>query len=100
MRKMRQLVLLFSLLVTTVNAADQERRITYREEPAYPELAAKMNLHGVVKMKIWIAPEGNVRRLEYIGGHPVLAEAVLKSVKSWKYVPANSETTALLEFKF
>jgi protein TonB len=59
----------------------------HREDPAYPQMARKLNLHGVVKLKIWISPDGAVRRVEYIGGHPVLAEAALKAVKTWKYQP-------------
>ena len=34
-----------------------------------------MNLHGTVKLKIWISNDGSVRRLEYVGGHPLLAQA-------------------------
>jgi TonB family protein len=56
--------------------------------------------HGSVKLKIWIAPDGTVRRLEYIGGHPLLAESALKAVKTWKYQPATTESTSQVEIKF
>jgi TonB family protein len=89
------------LLLTASYAADQaERKIVYREEAAYPEIAAQNNLHGTVKLKIWISPDGTVRRLEYIGGHPLLAESALKAVKKWKYQPGTSETTSQVEIKF
>ena len=74
-----QRILLFVLLVRGGNAVAEERKLFHREEPVYPSIAEKMNLHGVVRMKIWISPDGTVRRLEYIGGHPVLAESALKA---------------------
>ncbi|HYG99014.1 MAG TPA: energy transducer TonB [Terriglobales bacterium] len=60
-------VLLVALAVLAQNAG---RKIISREEPAYPELARKMELHGTVKFKLWVNPDGTVRRVEYIGGHP------------------------------
>jgi hypothetical protein len=64
-------------LVSSASASDLERKVVLREEPEYPPIATKMNLHGTVKLKIWINPDGAVRRLEYIGGHPLLAESAL-----------------------
>ena len=100
MTKWKHLVLCITLLITTAVAADQERKVVRREEPEYPPLAARMNLHGVVKLKIWITPDGSVRHLEYIGGHPVLAEAALKAVRMWKYQAAAAESTATVALKF
>ena len=89
------------LLAGSLCAADQpERALALQEAPEYPPMAVKMNLHGMVKLKIWIAPDGTVRRLEYIGGHPLLAEAALKAVKAWKYQPAPKETAQVVEVKF
>jgi TonB family protein len=70
-----------------------------REEPEYPAIADKMALHGTVKLKIWISPDGSVRRLEYVGGHPLLAESALKAVKAWKYETNSKETTAMVEVR-
>jgi TonB family protein len=100
MTKMRYMLLCASLLVSSASAADQERKVVYREDPEYPTIAAKMNLHGSVKLKIWISPAGTVRRLEYIGGHPLLAESALKAVKDWKYQPVAQESTTVVELKF
>ena len=80
--------------------AQSERKITHHEDPDYPELAKKMNLHGTVKLKIWISLDGTVRRLEYVGGHPVLAESALKAVKGWRYEAATKESNATVGLKF
>lgn len=89
------------LLMAGSYAADQvERKVVHREDAEYPAIAAKNNLHGTVKLKIWISADGTVRRLEYVGGHPLLAEAALKAVKNWKYQTAASESTSQVEIKF
>ena len=93
-------ILLVIVLVASTIGANQERRIVHREDPEYPQMARKLNLHGVVKLKIWISPDGAVRRVEYIGGHPVLAEAALKAVKTWKYQPATQETNVVVDIQF
>jgi TonB family protein len=100
MRTVRQILLCVILLGGNARAGEQERKLVLRTEPEYPTLAAKLNLHGAVKLKIWINPDGTVRRLEYIGGNPVLAESALKAVKEWKYEPAAKESTTIVELKF
>jgi TonB family protein len=100
MTKLKYTLLCAALLAGSAFAANQERNVVHREEPEYPALAGKMNIHGSVKLKIWISPEGTVRRLEYVGGHPVLAESALKAVKLWKYQPAAQESTTVVELKF
>ena len=80
MAKLNHILLCLILLVGAGTAADQvERKIARREEPQYPEIARKLNLHGMVRLKIWINSDGTVRRLEYVGGHPLLAESALKA---------------------
>lgn len=89
------------LLAGTLEGGDAiERKTIFHEQPDYPAIAARMDLHGTVKLKIWITSDGNVRRVEYIGGHPLLAQAAVKAVKNWKYEPANKETTAQVEIRF
>jgi TonB family protein len=100
MTKLKYILLWVPLLMCSASAADQERKLIHREEPEYPKIAAKMSLHGTVKLKIWINPDGTVRRLEYVGGHPVLAEAALKAIKMWRYQAAPQESTEVVELKF
>ncbi len=101
MAKLNHILLCLILLVGAGTAADQvERKVARREEPQYPEIARKLNLHGMVRLKIWINSDGTVRRLEYVGGHPLLAESALKAVKGWKYEAGPKESTAAVELKF
>jgi TonB family protein len=100
MTKLKHILLCVILLVSSASTSDLERKVVRREEPEYPPIATKMNLHGTVKLKIWISPDGTVRRLEYIGGHPLLAESALKAVKIWKYQAATQESTTIVELRF
>jgi TonB family protein len=99
--RLKHILLCLALLACTMYASERpQRTITHTEDPEYPALAKKMDLHGTVKLKIWITPDGTVRRLEYVGGHPVLAESALKAVKNWKYARANEESNTVVEVKF
>jgi TonB family protein len=89
-----------ALLVGWVIAAERPRATVHTENPQYPAVAKKMNIHGTVKLKIWITAEGAVRRVEYLGGHPLLAESALEAVKNWKYAPASQASETIVEIKF
>jgi TonB family protein len=86
--------------VSPSSVAAESRKIIRRSEPDYPELAAKMSLHGIVKIKALIARDGTVTALVCIGGHPVLAAAALEAVRTWRYEAAPHESTQIIEVKF
>lgn len=100
MKNLRQLALCLLLCLQASQGADQDRKLLTRNEPEYPTIAQKMNLHGAVKIKLWIGSDGKVNRVEYIGGHPLLAESALKAVKSWRYDASPKESTTTVELKF
>jgi len=100
MRHVGCITLLFALLMVSAGAQDDKRKIVSKQDPQYPEIAKQMNLHGTVKIKLWITSQGIVRRSEYIGGHPLLAQAAIESLKDWKYQPMARETTAIVEVRF
>jgi TonB family protein len=76
------------------------RRARSRVQPIYPELARKMNISGTVKVEVVVAPNGTVRDARIVGGHPVLASAALDAAKKWRFEPAPSESTGIIDFKF
>ena len=76
------------------------RRAKSKVQPAYPELARKMNITGTVKIEVVVAPNGSVKDARVVGGHPVLANAALDAAKKWRFEPAPAESTGVIEFKF
>ena len=76
------------------------RRAKVKVQPVYPELAHKMNITGTVKIEVVVAPSGTVKDARVVGGHPVLATAALDAAKKWRFEPASTESTGIIEFKF
>ena len=75
------------------------RRVLRKVEPHYPELARKMNLHGTVKVVAVVASDGNVRKVEPLGGSPLLVDAAQTAIAQWKFSPgAESRETVELHF--
>ena len=77
-----------------------KRKVKSKVAPAVPELARRMGITGKVKVEVVIAPDGHVKSSRALGGHPVLVQTCLESVKDWKFEPAPEETTQVVEFDF
>jgi TonB family protein len=92
--------LLLHVAVIVKPANQKERKVTERHEPQYPALAANMSLHGTVKLNVRIVPDGSVRSVEIVGGHPVLAQAAEEAVKAWKFEPAAKESSQIVNVEF
>lgn len=87
--------------VRTVGAQDSlERRAKSKVAPTYPEIARKMNLAGVVKLELTVAPNGTVKDTKVIGGNPILVNAAIDAVKKWRFEAASDESVGVVEFKF
>jgi len=76
------------------------RRAKTKVQPVYPELARKMNITGTVKIEVVVAPNGTVKDARIVGGHPVLATAALDAARKWRFEPAPSESSGIIDFKF
>lgn len=77
-----------------------ERKVVSKVAPVYPELARKLNLRGVVKLIVVIAPDGKVKSTEVLGGNPVLTQAAVDAVRKWRYEPAPQQTHGVVELRF
>src|SRR5205807_7705757 len=96
-------------LITTIvlypspGRAPQEeitRKVKTKVSPAYPELARRMSISGIVKVQVVVAPNGSVKTTKVVGGHPLLVNAAVDAIKKWRFEPAADETTGVVEFKF
>jgi TonB family protein len=76
------------------------RRAKSKVQPAYPDLAKKMNITGTAKIEVVVAPTGIVKEARIVGGHPVLASAALDAAKKWRFDPAPAESSGVIDFKF
>jgi TonB family protein len=55
--------------------------------PVYPPLALKARVEGQVTIAATIDVDGRLRNLRVVSGHPLLIDAAMESVKSWRYRP-------------
>jgi len=80
--------------------AQNVRKILTRVAPQYPDVAKLMSIGGTVRVVGLVAPNGTVKSVKVIGGHPVLAEAAQKALLQWKFEAATHETSEIIEMKF
>lgn len=85
---------------STQSSDEIVRRAKTKVQPAYPDLARKMNITGTVKIEITVAPNGTVKEARIVGGHPVLATAAQDAARKWRFEPASAESSGVIEFKF
>jgi TonB family protein len=76
------------------------RTATKKVTPAYPEVARKAHLEGTVKLTLVVTPEGKVKSVAVVGGHPIFAVAATTAAKQWQFTPAAKESTQPLVFEF
>lgn len=96
-------VLAATLVSAPARAQQQEeltRKVKFKAAPAYPEVARRMNIAGVVKIAVVVAPNGTLKSTKVVGGHPLLVSAALDALKRWKFEPAPQESNGVVEFKF
>ena len=92
-------ILAFPMLVLAIclclpsGASASDRKVKSKVSPTYPELAKKMAVSGAVKVEVTVAPNGSVKSVRVIGGHPLLVDAATDAVKRWKYEAGPDETT-------
>jgi TonB family protein len=81
-------------------AQDTGRKILKKVTAQYPSILKSKGIGGVVRLKVFIKPDGSVRDTELLGGNPILADSAQKSVLQWKFSPGSSETNMEISVVF
>ncbi len=76
------------------------RKIKLSAPPQYPEIAKRMNIQGVARVLLTVAPDGTVSDVKELGGNPVLLTSLVQAVKKWRYEVADKESTIEVRFEF
>jgi TonB family protein len=71
--------------------------ILVKTRPEYPAVAKAARIQGVVVLQAVISKDGTVESLQVLEGPPLLQQAALDAVKTWKYRPylLNGEPVAV-----
>lgn len=96
-------LLLAAIVVLPISAqesSESSRKILVQTPAVYPTLARSMNIRGTVKLQAQVAPDGTVKKVDVMGGHPLLTQSAVTAVGHWKFQPAPRETKEPIEIKF
>ena len=101
LKKFAPVVMAAVLMLSLNSAAFADGRVAKsKASPAYPDMAKRMNISGVVKVEVTVAPNGHVLSAKALGGHPLLIDASVQAAKQFKYEVASEETKEVVEFHF
>jgi TonB family protein len=78
---------------------ENRRRVVTRVAPEYPEAAKRLGLGGTVKVVALVGTNGEVKKVEPVGGSPILLQAAQTAVAHWKYAPG-TESQESVELRF
>ena len=86
-------------LAQSQQSSNEKRKVVRKVEPGYPEAAKRMNLGGTVRVVASVAADGNVRKVEPVGGSPLLVQAAQNAVSQWRFAPG-TESEEIVELHF
>ncbi len=81
------------------SSTENGRKVIRKVPPVYPDEAKRMNLSGTVRVVADIGPDGSVKKIEPVGGSPILLQAAENAISRWKFAPG-SETKETVELHF
>lgn len=75
---------------TTFIPADSRPYLLENPKPVYPAAARRRGMQGVVLLSVAVTKEGYVDKIDILqtSGFKVLDRSAVKSVKSWRFIPA------------
>jgi periplasmic protein TonB len=83
-----------------------EGNLIYKTIPQYPAIAKASHTEGTVVLQAMISKTGTIEGLHVISGSPMLQQAAIDAVRSWRYRPymlngqsVEVETTVNVIFK-
>jgi protein TonB len=80
--------------------------LIYKSIPQYPAIAKAAHQQGTVVLQAMISKSGTIENLQVLSGPPMLQQAAIDAVKTWRYrpyllneLPVEVETTVNVIFK-
>lgn len=64
-----------------------EGMLVHKTIPTYPQIAVASHTQGTVVLQATIARNGAIENLRVISGSPMLRQAALDAVSTWRYRP-------------
>jgi TonB family protein len=67
---------------------DFRKRLTYSPPPAYPPIAQRAGVQGLVRLQVRVLKNKTIEVQKVLEGEPSLADAAVAAVKRWRANPA------------
>jgi len=80
--------------------SEGKRKLIIEIRPVYPTLARKINLSGVVRLRVTVSAAGYPVDAEQLGGSPVFVKAASDAVFKAKWEATSNETKELIQIRF
>jgi len=71
----------------TVSPGVMAGMIVQKTQPVYPTIARVARVSGTVVLQATISKTGSVKNIHVVSGHPLLQQAAVDAVKTWRYQP-------------
>lgn len=81
------------------SSSETRRLVVRRVPPQYPEAARRIGLGGTVKAVALVGSDGKVKKVEAVGGSPILVQAAQSAIAQWKFA-SGGETQEAVELHF
>ena len=85
-------VLCFAAAISVTMTAQSEPVLVSANIPRHPPLACQARIAGVVKVTFVLSGKaGEPSNVEAVSGHPMLKDAAIENVKTWKFRDSYAE---------
>jgi len=61
--------------------------LIYKQTPVYPPIGVAIHAQGTVVLQATISKSGTIENPRVVSGPPILQQAALEAVKTWRYRP-------------
>jgi TonB family protein len=87
------------------DSSDFFKQLTSSPRPAYPQLAQRAGIEGIVKLQVKVRTDGSIEVQKVLQGESILADAAMDAVRTWRATPAmingaRVETISTVTFDF
>jgi TonB family protein len=76
------------------------RKLAVEIRPVYPQLARKVKISGMVRLRVTVSTGGNPLRMDELGGSPLLLKAAMDAIAKAKWEPMAFETKEIVDVDF
>jgi TonB family protein len=80
--------------------AASDREVRTRVAPAYPEIARRLRVTGVIRVEATVDPSGKVIDTKTVSGSRLLSPAAEDAVRKWRFEPAPEQSTVEVTVNF